>query len=329
MITVRLRRREPDAPPATDLARSSPSGCGPTRATRPLIRSYSLSGPPGAPSYRISVKREAHRAARLPHHHAAQVGDTIEGRPTGRFILAPGDRPTVLVSAASARRRCSPCCIPWPLLVDSPGLVAPRRRDRADYSLRRGGRDLLAVLPNPIGSSATATRHPMTEPARCRRVAAAHRDVLDDSGSRLTQMSTCAARHRSCLSSASRWSRGFTPGRIHMEVFGTPTRSRRGSSKRRPDRRAPRPPGTEPSLVRSQQPHRRLGRPRYCSLLELAEPATCRCAGRAAAGCAAPASHRLGAGRSPTAPIRSRHPPTGNTSSAAPNRRPSWCSTCD
>jgi nitric oxide dioxygenase len=60
------------------------------------MRNYSLSGPPGAPVYRISVKREVGLAADAPAGHVSnylhdevQEGDTIEvGPPCGEFVLA-------------------------------------------------------------------------------------------------------------------------------------------------------------------------------------------------------------------------------------------------
>ncbi|GHD00122.1 hypothetical protein GCM10019060_33390 [Novosphingobium pokkalii] len=65
---------------------------------RPLVRSYTLSSAPGAPLYRISVKR-AGRASR--HLHSLAVGDVIEARaPQGSFTLDTAEqRPAVLLGA--------------------------------------------------------------------------------------------------------------------------------------------------------------------------------------------------------------------------------------
>jgi ferredoxin-NADP reductase/MOSC domain-containing protein YiiM len=66
----------------------------------PLVRTYSLSGLPNSESYRISVKREPHGAASGYLHTRLRVGDVIEaGAPRGSFVLRPGDRPVVLISA--------------------------------------------------------------------------------------------------------------------------------------------------------------------------------------------------------------------------------------
>ncbi len=72
---------------------------GPTYAP-PLMRSYSLSGKPGAAYYRVSVKREAHGAASAYIDDELQVGDIVQtGAARGSFTLRPGDTPVVLLSA--------------------------------------------------------------------------------------------------------------------------------------------------------------------------------------------------------------------------------------
>jgi ferredoxin-NADP reductase/MOSC domain-containing protein YiiM len=65
-----------------------------------LMRSYSLSGEPGASYYRVSVKREAHGAAGAYVHDELQVGDIVQASAArGSFTLQPGDLPVVLLSA--------------------------------------------------------------------------------------------------------------------------------------------------------------------------------------------------------------------------------------
>ncbi len=65
----------------------------------PLLRSYSLSGPPGADDYRISVKREPHGAGSGYLHTRARTGDAIDvAAPRGTFTLRPGTAPVLLVS---------------------------------------------------------------------------------------------------------------------------------------------------------------------------------------------------------------------------------------
>ena len=64
------------------------------------LRSYSLSGDPGAGFYRISVKREEHGLASRWLHAHIQPGSVIEAAaPRGHFYLADDDTPVVLISA--------------------------------------------------------------------------------------------------------------------------------------------------------------------------------------------------------------------------------------
>ena len=65
-----------------------------------LIRSYSLSGAPGAASYRVSIKREPHGAASAYVADRLGVDDIVQASAArGSFILQQGERPVVLVSA--------------------------------------------------------------------------------------------------------------------------------------------------------------------------------------------------------------------------------------
>ena len=72
----------------------------PDPAGQPLLRSYSLSGPPGARDYRISVKREEHGAASQFLHTRVRAGDLLEAAaPRGTFTLRPVQTPVLLISA--------------------------------------------------------------------------------------------------------------------------------------------------------------------------------------------------------------------------------------
>jgi ferredoxin-NADP reductase/MOSC domain-containing protein YiiM len=65
-----------------------------------LMRSYSLSGEPGASYYRVSVKREAHGGASAYVNDELQAGDIVQASAArGSFTLRPGDTPVVLLSA--------------------------------------------------------------------------------------------------------------------------------------------------------------------------------------------------------------------------------------
>ncbi len=75
--------------------RLSPNAGGP-----PLFRSYSLSGPLSTERYRISVKIEPNGAAGTYLREHVREGDAVDiSSPRGSFILEPGERPVVLLSA--------------------------------------------------------------------------------------------------------------------------------------------------------------------------------------------------------------------------------------
>jgi ferredoxin-NADP reductase/MOSC domain-containing protein YiiM/ferredoxin len=66
----------------------------------PVIRNYSLSGRPGAETYRISVKQEPHGVASTYLHQHMKVGDTLDvAAPRGTFQLKDADTPVLLLSA--------------------------------------------------------------------------------------------------------------------------------------------------------------------------------------------------------------------------------------
>jgi MOSC domain-containing protein YiiM/ferredoxin-NADP reductase len=65
-----------------------------------FYRSYSLSGPLSTERYRISVKIEPNAAAGTYLREYVRVGDVLDvSSPRGSFILQPGERPVILLSA--------------------------------------------------------------------------------------------------------------------------------------------------------------------------------------------------------------------------------------
>ena len=72
----------------------------PQQKDPPLLRSYSLSGPPSAECYRLGIKKESHGAASDYLATQVRVDDILEvSAPRGSFVLHPGGRPIVLISA--------------------------------------------------------------------------------------------------------------------------------------------------------------------------------------------------------------------------------------
>ena len=67
---------------------------------RPVLRNYSLSGPPDAEYYRFSVKREPHGTASGYLHSRLAVGDALDiAAPRGTFALDDSVAPLLLISA--------------------------------------------------------------------------------------------------------------------------------------------------------------------------------------------------------------------------------------
>jgi MOSC domain-containing protein YiiM/ferredoxin-NADP reductase len=65
-----------------------------------LFRSYSLSGPASTDRWRISVKIEPQGAGGTYLRQRVRVGDALDvSAPRGSFVLQPGERPVVLLSA--------------------------------------------------------------------------------------------------------------------------------------------------------------------------------------------------------------------------------------
>jgi ferredoxin-NADP reductase/MOSC domain-containing protein YiiM len=140
-------RAVPPALPGQFLTLRLPAGPD----ARPLLRSYSLSGTPGADSYRVSVKREPHGAGSRYVHAKVRAGDRLEAAaPRGTFILQPGEAPVLLISAGVGAT---------PVLAMLHALAGTGRdvwwlhgaRSRAEESFAAEARSLLAGLASGHG----------------------------------------------------------------------------------------------------------------------------------------------------------------------------------
>jgi ferredoxin-NADP reductase/MOSC domain-containing protein YiiM/ferredoxin len=122
----------------------------PDKRQRALLRNYSLSGPPGAGYYRVTVKREHGGAASGYLHTRLAVGDQLDiAAPRGTFILDQTHASVLLISAGIGAT---------PVLAMLQALAQERseREIWCLYGARNGrehpfaaeARDLLASLPN-------------------------------------------------------------------------------------------------------------------------------------------------------------------------------------
>jgi ferredoxin-NADP reductase/MOSC domain-containing protein YiiM/ferredoxin len=116
----------------------------------PLVRSYSLSGPPNSSGYRIGVKVEPHGAAGEYLRAAVEVGDHIKvAAPRGQFTLTESARPVVLVTAGVG---VTPVLAMLYALHDSRSTREiwwlHGTRNGAEHAFAQEARSLLATLPN-------------------------------------------------------------------------------------------------------------------------------------------------------------------------------------
>ena len=122
----------------------------PGKGERALLRNYSLSGPPGAAYYRVTVRRERDGAVSGYLHTRVAVGDQLDiAAPRGTFILDQTPAPVLLISAGIG-------ATPVLAMLQS---LAQERSEREIWCLygARNGREhpfaaearaLLASLPN-------------------------------------------------------------------------------------------------------------------------------------------------------------------------------------
>ncbi len=244
---------------------------------RPLLRSYSLSGPPDAGSYRISGKREAHGVGSQFVHTRVRPGDLLEAAaPRGTFVLQPGDNPVLLMSAGVG---ATPVLAMLHALADA----ASGRdvwwlygaRNRAEEPFAEESRSLLAGLAR--GHRRVCYSRPAPGDTQGRDDQTAGRlsaSVLAGLGlPRDADAYLCGPAEFMAEMSAALADLGIDRARVHTELFGAAPASTPGIVAA--DIRPPHPPagqpgdGPEVAFARSGLTVRWDGG--YSSLLELAE----------------------------------------------------------
>ncbi len=115
-----------------------------------LRRSYSLSGPADAGTYRISVKREPCGAASgFLHDHLAEGDVLLAARPAGSFVLhETSPRPAVLVSAGVGLTPLVSMLHAASQRPERPVWFVHGARDGAHHPLRREVDTLVATTPH-------------------------------------------------------------------------------------------------------------------------------------------------------------------------------------
>jgi ferredoxin-NADP reductase/MOSC domain-containing protein YiiM/ferredoxin len=100
VVSIRLAASDGALPPAAHPGQYLTLRVRPNKRQRSLLRNYSLSGPPGADYYRVTVKREPRGAVSRYLCTRLSVGDQLDvAAPRGTFILDRTDAPVLLISA--------------------------------------------------------------------------------------------------------------------------------------------------------------------------------------------------------------------------------------
>jgi ferredoxin-NADP reductase/MOSC domain-containing protein YiiM len=249
--------------------------------TRPLLRSYSLSGAPEAGSYRISVKREAHGAGSQFVHDRVRPGDLLEtAAPRGTFVLQPGDRPVLLISAGVG---ATPVLAMLHALASGQGGSGPGRevwwlhgaRSRAEEQFAEESRSLLATLARGHRHVCYSRPGPGDVPGRDYQTAGRlSASVLADLGlPRDADAYICGPAAFMADVSAAVTDLGVDRARVHTEIFGAAPSSTPGiaATATRPPHPPAGPPGDGPEIAFARSGLTVRWSPGYGSLLELAE----------------------------------------------------------
>jgi ferredoxin-NADP reductase/MOSC domain-containing protein YiiM len=244
---------------------------------RPLVRSYSLSGPPGDGTYRISVKREAHGAGSQFIHDRLKAGDQLEAAaPRGTFILQPGASPVLLISAGVGAT---------PVLAMLHALAAARSgrevwwlhgaRRRAAEPFAAESRSLLAGLPRAHRYVSYSRPGPDDVEGRDYQLAGRlSADALAGLGlPRDADAYICGPAAFMTEVSAALAGLGLDRARVHTEIFGAAGALTPGiaPAAARPPHPPAGQPGTGPQVAFARSGLTVGWGPGYGSLLELAE----------------------------------------------------------
>ncbi len=243
----------------------------------PLLRTYSLSDLPNTKSYRISVKREPHGAASGYINTKLQVGDVIEAAaPRGEFVLRPGNRPVVLISAGVG---ATPVLAMLHVLA-AEGTTRPvwslySARNGAQHPFAKEAGDLLGQLPD--AHRVICYTHPGRRDRTPDDFDVAGRltaDVIGQAGVPVdADFYLCGPTAFMHDISAALTARGAAPDRVRAEVFGAEdpiTPGVVGAQKRAPHQPAGQP-GPGPSVSFSRSNLTVPWDPAFAGLLELAE----------------------------------------------------------
>lgn len=242
-----------------------------------LVRSYSLSGAPGAASYRVSVKREAHGAASTYIDDELKVDDIVQASAArGSFTLRPGNAPVVLLSAGIG-------VTPVLAMLHALAAEASTRdvwwlygtRSSREHPFADEARSLLAALPHHHSRICYSSPDPADRPnVDFDRRGRLDMHVLEQLNlPRDGDFYICGPTSFMSDLAAGLASQGIAKDRVHTEIFGAGPSSTPGIAA--PPSRAPHvpagPPGSGPTVSFARSGLDVRWSPSFQSLLELAE----------------------------------------------------------
>jgi ferredoxin-NADP reductase/MOSC domain-containing protein YiiM len=242
-----------------------------------LLRNYSMSGLPGAGTFRVSVKREVHGAVSSYLHDHVHTGDVLDvSAPRGGFTLRSGDAPVVLLSAGIG-------ATPVLAMLHSLASAASRRevwwiygaRNRAEHPFAKESRGLLQTLGNSRSHVVYSKPDSKDEPGvDYDSVGHVDAPLLDRLGvARDADFYLCGPPSflKQLTEGLKTW--GADSRRIHAEVFGQEAPITPGIARSsHPPVHAPAGnPGAGPQISFTRSGLTVQWDPRFSSLLELAE----------------------------------------------------------
>jgi ferredoxin-NADP reductase/MOSC domain-containing protein YiiM len=230
------------------------------------LRSYSLSGDPGAGFYRISVKREEHGLASRWLHAHIQPGSVIEAAaPRGDFYLADDGTPAVLISAGIG-------ATPVLAMLHALAAAGSERDIWWLHTTRNRETQAFASEVTTLIDSLPHARQQVfyTEPhGRLEQRSIAALGLPTDAAAYLCGPTQFMSDMRDALTSI-----GFDPVRIHSELFGALPAINPGvvdTGQRRPPHPPAGTPGSGPSITFSRSGLTVNWSSDYNSILDLAE----------------------------------------------------------
>ncbi|WP_250006738.1 MOSC and FAD-binding oxidoreductase domain-containing protein [Actinoplanes sp. M2I2] len=256
--TLRVTAIEPESSTITSITLADPDGT-PLPAALPgqfltvrlpsaLVRSYSLSGRPGDPAYRISVKQEPHGRASAYLHTHVRPGDLIDAAaPRGTFVPRPGSGPVLLISGGVG---ATPMLAMLHALVTEesarPVWWVQAARDGAQRPFAAEAATLLAELPHARSYVC------LSRPGPHDRLGRDYDSAGHLSADRLSELELppdadaylCGPAAFLTDVTAALVATGVPAGRIHTEVFGAQPGLTPGIGAK--SGRAPHPPAGEP-----------------------------------------------------------------------------------